>query len=60
MQPLECMTAIKQGGIAHGVALSRGDVANAAVMVLVAVPVHEATCPLPCGIEVSEALGRES
>src|SRR5215218_744014 len=40
-------------------ALCRRDVADAAVMVLVVVPVHEAGGPLPGGIEVSKALERE-
>src|SRR5215210_2163950 len=40
-------------------ALSGRDVADAAVMVLMVVPVHEAGGPLPGGIEVSKALGRE-
>ena len=56
---IECMAVIKQCAIPPDMALSGRDVANAAVMVLVVVPVHEAGGPLPGGIEVSKAFGRE-
>jgi hypothetical protein len=53
------MAVIEQCSILPGMALSRRDVADAAVTVLVVVPVHEAGGPLPGGIEVGKALGRE-
>ena len=54
---IERVTASKQRAILPGMSFSRRDVADAAVMVLVVVPVHEAGGPLPGGIEISEALG---
>jgi hypothetical protein len=53
------MAVTEQCAIPPGMALGRRDVADAAVMVLVVVPVHEAGGPLPGGIEISKALGRE-
>src|SRR3954471_8753990 len=56
---VERVAASKQRPVLSGMALSGRDVTDAAVMVLVVVPVHEAGGPLASGIEVSEALGRE-
>ena len=45
--------------ILPGMTLSRADVADAAVAVLVVVPVHELSRPGPGLFEVGEALGGE-
>ena len=39
-------------------ALMWGDKADAAVLMLVVVPVHTLLCPCPCGCQVGEALAR--
>src|SRR5918912_2327622 len=56
---IERMAAGEQRTILPGMALCRRDVADGTVMVLMVVPVHEGRGPLPGGIEVSEASGRE-
>ena len=56
---IESVAASEQRAILPGMSLSWRDVLNAAVMVLVVVPVHEGRGPLPSGIEISETLGRE-
>lgn len=45
----------EDGAVVADMALGRGDVADAAVAVLVVVPVHEGGGPLPCLGEVGEA-----
>src|SRR5918911_3706585 len=56
---IECVAASEQRAILPSMALSRGDIADATVMMRMVVPVHERRGPLPGSIEVSEALGRE-
>ena len=53
------MASCKDGVILAAMTLPRGDVANAAVPVLIVVPVRELSCRGPSGAEVGEALGRE-
>jgi len=49
----------QDGVILAAMALPRGDLADAAVAVLVVVPAHEFGCPGAGGFEVGEALGWE-
>ena len=57
---VERVTASKQRLVLTCMTLCRRDVADAAVVVLVVVPVHEAGGPLASGIEVGKALGRNA
>src|SRR6202166_1402046 len=49
----------KHGAILPGMTLRRGDVADAAVAVLLIVPMYEARRPLSGGVQVDEPLERE-
>ncbi len=53
------MAGGEDGVILAAVALTRGNVADAAVTVLIVVPTYEFSCPGPSGVEVGEALGGE-
>src|SRR5215469_5045991 len=49
---VECMTRRQHAAILTGMTLPRRDIANATVAMLVVVPVHEACCPLPGGVQL--------
>jgi len=49
----------EDGVIVTAVTLSRGDVADASVSVLIVVPRHEFSCPGVGSVEIVEALRRE-
>jgi hypothetical protein len=53
------MAGGEHGVVLAGVALRRGDVADAAMAVLVVVPAHERGRPLPCFGQVGKARARE-
>src|SRR6202451_1722712 len=50
------VAAGEHGAILPGMTLRRGDVADAAVAVLVVVPMYEAHRPLPGGVQIGEPL----
>jgi hypothetical protein len=56
---VERMTSHQHAAILTGMTLSRRDIANAAVAMLVVVPAHEARHPLPGGVQLGEPSGRE-
>jgi hypothetical protein len=53
------MASRQQSPILAGMALRRGDVADAAVPMLMVVPVHEARSPLLGSVQISEPFERE-
>src|SRR5215216_2675330 len=53
------MAGGEDGAVLAGMALRRGDIADAAVPVLVVVPVHEGGCPPACLGEVGKTRGGE-
>ena len=53
------LSGAEHSAIASRMSLRRGDVADAAVPMIVVVPTHEVSCPGPSRVEVGEALGRE-
>jgi hypothetical protein len=56
---IERMTLAQDLAVAPVMPLRRTHVADAAVTMLVVVPVHESTRPCSCGLEVGKADGRE-
>jgi transposase-like protein len=56
---IEFVASRQEDPICAAMTLGRGDVADAAVAVLIVVPTHEFSCPGACGVEVGEAPGRE-
>ena len=53
------MSGRQDGVIFAALTLTRDDVADAAVPVLIVVPTHEFSCPRSGGFEVGDALDRE-
>jgi hypothetical protein len=53
------MAGLEQRAILPGMTLCRGDVADAAMAVPVVIPLHKPNRPLPRGVKVGKAFGRE-
>jgi hypothetical protein len=49
----------EHGSILAGMTLCWRDIADSAVSMLVVIPLHETQSPLPCGLQIDEALQRE-
>jgi hypothetical protein len=56
---IDRVAGLEQRPILAGMTLRRGDVADGAMAVLVAVPLHKTNRPLPCGVKVGQPFGRE-